>query len=146
MPTIDLGKVVGPAGAAAQISGASIGTVQTLPAGSSATAGVTAGGSAGNRSFTFDFGIPQGAKGDTGAPGADALHFTGVAVRADTGDIADISDAAITADHVLARCEIAAPVYITGNLAWRTAAGHFYLNGTCTAATTAQVTLVKKGN
>ena len=55
----------GAPGAAAEITGATAAATQ-LPAGSSPTAAVTAGGTAQARSFAFSFGIPKGDKGDTG--------------------------------------------------------------------------------
>jgi len=75
-----------------------------------------------------------------------ALYFTSVAVAATTGDIASISNAKITADHVLAECVFANPSAITTDVTWTTASGSLVLNGTCTAATTANIVLVKKNN
>lgn len=75
-----------------------------------------------------------------------ALYFTSVAVSATTGDIVTVSNAAITADHVLAECVFANPSAITTNVTWTTASGSLVLNGTCTAATTANIVLVKKNN
>lgn len=80
--------------------------------------------------------------GDAGG----ALWFTNVAISATTGDIATISDSAITADHVLGRIEWANPSYITTDVTWTTASGSFKLNGTCTSATTCNIVLVKKNN
>ena len=74
------------------------------------------------------------------------LYFTSVACSAMTGDFATVSDAAITADHVVAECVFANPSAITTNVTWTTAAGSLTLNGTCTAATTANIVLVKKNN
>ena len=75
-----------------------------------------------------------------------ALYFTSVAVTATTGDIVTISDAAITADHVLAECVFANPSAITTDLTWTSASGSFKLNGTCASATTCNIVLVKKNN
>lgn len=80
--------------------------------------------------------------GDAGG----ALWFTSVAIAATTGDIATITDAAITADHVLGRIEWANPAYITTDVTWTSSAGSFVLNGTCSTATTASVLLVLKNN
>ena len=75
------------------------------------------------------------------------LWFTSVAVSAGTSQqIIAVSDAAITTDYVLARIEWANPNYITAGYTWTTAAGSFKLTGTATAATTANVLLVRKGN
>ena len=75
-----------------------------------------------------------------------ALYFTSVAVAATTGDIATVSNAKITANHVLAECVFAKPSAITTDVTWTTASGSLRLNGTCTAATTANIVLVKKNN
>lgn len=75
-----------------------------------------------------------------------ALYFTSVAVNATTGDIATVSNAKITADHVLAEVTWANPSAITTDVTWTTASGSLVLNGTCTAATTANIVLVKKNN
>ena len=75
-----------------------------------------------------------------------ALYFTAVAIAATTGDIATVSNAKITADHVVAEVTLANPSAITTDVTWTTANGSLVLNGTCTAATTANIVLVKKNN
>lgn len=75
-----------------------------------------------------------------------ALYFSAVAVSATTGDIATVSDAAISADHVVAECVFADPVAITSVVTWTTASGTLVLNGTCATATTVNIVLVKKNN
>lgn len=75
-----------------------------------------------------------------------ALYFTSVAVSATTGDIATVSNAKITADHVVAEVTFANPSAITTDVTWTTSNGSLVLNGTCTAATTAAIVLVKKNN
>ena len=74
------------------------------------------------------------------------LYLTSVAISATTGDIASVSNAAITADHVVAECVFADSSAITTDVTWTTSAGQLVLNGTCTAATTANIVLVKKSN
>lgn len=75
------------------------------------------------------------------------LWFSSAAVSAGTAQqILSISDAAITADYVLARIEFADPGYITAMGSWTTDSGNFTLTGTATAATTANILLVRKGN
>jgi hypothetical protein len=74
------------------------------------------------------------------------LYFNNVAVSATTGDIATIVDARITSDHVLAYIEWGNSSAITTDCTLTTSAGSAVINGTCTAATTATVTLVKKCN
>lgn len=80
------------------------------------------------------------------AAGDKVLYLTGVTCSATTGDFVSVSNAAITADHVLAEVVFAVPSYITTNVTWTTAAGSLKLNGTCTTATTASVVLIKKDN
>lgn len=75
-----------------------------------------------------------------------ALYYTSVACSAMTGDFATVSNAAITADHVVAAIVFANPSAITTNVTWTTAAGSLTLNGTCSSATTADIVLVKKNN
>ena len=75
-----------------------------------------------------------------------ALYFTSVACSATTGNFVSISDAAITADHVLAECVYANPSAITTDVTWTTASGSLTLNGTCASATTCAIVLVKKNN
>lgn len=75
------------------------------------------------------------------------LWFSSAAVSAGTAQqILSISDATITDEYVLARIEFADPNYITTGYTWTTASGSFTLTGTATAATTANVLLVRKGN
>lgn len=74
------------------------------------------------------------------------LRFEGITVSALTGDIATVSDSRITADHVVAECVWGNPSYITTDVTATTSAGSLVLNGTCTTATTATITLVKKMN
>lgn len=72
-----------------------------------------------------------------------ALYITNVAVSATTGDIATVSDQSITSLHVVAECVFANPSAITSDVTWTTSSGSLVLNGTCTAATTANIVLVK---
>ena len=74
------------------------------------------------------------------------LRFENVAVSAATGDIATITDARITTDHVLAYIEWGNSTAISTDCTLTTSAGSVVINGTCTAATTVTVTLVKKCN
>lgn len=74
------------------------------------------------------------------------LYLTSVACAATTGNFASVSNAAITADHVLAECVFANPAAITSDVTWTSAAGSLTLNGTCASATTANIVLVKKDN
>ena len=74
------------------------------------------------------------------------LYLTSVACSATTGNFATVSDAAITANHVLVDCVFAKPSAITTNVTWTTASGSLTLNGTCASATTADIVLIKKDN
>ena len=76
----------------------------------------------------------------------DVLYLTSVACSAMTGDFASASNANITADHVVAECVFANPSYITSAVTWTTGSGTLTLNGTCSAATTCNIILVKKDN
>lgn len=76
----------------------------------------------------------------------NCLRFENVAVSATTGDIATITDARITGDHVVVECGWGNASAITTDVTCTTSAGSAVLNGTCTTATTATVTLVKKDN
>lgn len=76
---------------------------------------------------------------------AKALFLTGVTVSAVTsGTIVSVSNAAITANHVLVSCVFANPAAITSNGTWTTAAGSLTLTGTCVTATTCDIVLVAK--
>lgn len=75
-----------------------------------------------------------------------ALYLTSVACSAMTGDFATVSDANITANHVVVECVFANPSAITTDVTWTTAAGSLKLNGTCASATTCNIVLVEKGN
>lgn len=74
------------------------------------------------------------------------LYFTSVACAATTGNFATVSNANISADHVVVECTFANPAAITTDVTWTTANGSLTLNGTCVSATTANITLSKKGN
>lgn len=74
------------------------------------------------------------------------LFFSSVACAATTGNFATVSNANISADHVLVECTFANPSAITTDVTWTTSNGSLVLNGTCASATTANITLSKKGN
>ena len=75
-----------------------------------------------------------------------ALHFTDIPCSATTGNFATVLNAAITANHILIDITFANPAYIESDVTWTTAAGSLVLNGTCSTATTADITLLKKDN
>jgi hypothetical protein len=74
------------------------------------------------------------------------LYFSGQACSALTGDFCTISNAKITANHVVAEAVFANPSAITTDVTWTTASGSLKLNGTCSTATTVNIVLVKKNN
>lgn len=74
------------------------------------------------------------------------LFLTNVACSAITGDFATVSDAKITADHVVAEITFSAPNNVRSDVTWTTASGSLILNGKCYAATTANIVLIKKDN
>lgn len=75
------------------------------------------------------------------------LWLPGVTVSATTGSIVSVSDNRITTDHVLASCTWASDSSITALTSWSTeTAGQLTITGTCSAATTADILLVKKNN
>lgn len=75
-----------------------------------------------------------------------SLYFQNVACSATTGDFATVSNAKITADHVVASIVFSDLSVIVTKPTWTTANGSLTLNGTCTAATTVDIVLVKKNN
>lgn len=76
----------------------------------------------------------------------NCLYFNNVAVSVKTGDIATVANASITANHVVAECVWSNPSAITSDVTWTTEAGLITLNGTCSAATTVNLVLIKKMN
>lgn len=75
------------------------------------------------------------------------LHFSGQACSATTGNFCTVSNANITANHVVVECTFSKPSAITTDVTWTTANGSLTLNGTCADATcTATITLARKGN
>lgn len=52
----------------------------------------------------------------------------------------------ITADTVVLECTFANPSYITSNVSWTSYNGYITFSGTCSAATSANVVLGRKGN
>ena len=72
---------------------------------------------------------------------------TGVTVSATSGNIVTFNDSRITPDHVLANVVFTDNSKITALSSWSTqTAGRLTIAGTCTAATTAEILLIKKDN
>ena len=80
------------------------------------------------------------------AAASKVLFLTDVACSAMTGNFATVSNAAITADHIVVEVVWADPSAITTDVTWTTSAGSLVLNGTCASATSATITLIKKDN
>jgi hypothetical protein len=76
----------------------------------------------------------------------NVLYFTSQACSALTGNFCQVSNAKITANHVVAEVIFANPSAITTDVTWTTASGSLKLNGTCSTATTVNIVLVKKTN
>lgn len=92
-------------------------------------------------------GTPTGAIKSISDEAKDKVLFlTSVACAATTGNFATVSNAAITADHIVVDIEYANPSAITTDVTWTTSAGSLVLNGTCASATSATITLIKKDN
>ena len=77
----------------------------------------------------------------------EILYFYQQAVSAaSSAEIMRITNTAITDKTVVLECTFANPAAITSDVTWTSYAGYITFNGTCTAATTANVTLGQKGN
>ena len=77
----------------------------------------------------------------------EILYFYQEAVStASNAEIFRITNDLIDADTVVLECTFADPSYITSDISWTSAAGYISFIGTCTTATTANVTLGRKGN
>lgn len=56
------------------------------------------------------------------------------------------TDSDITADTVVLACTFANPSYVTSDVSWTSYDGYITFSGTCTAVTSANVVLGRKGN
>ena len=65
---------------------------------------------------------------------------------ANAAEILRITNSSITADTVVLGCVFDDPSYISGDVTWTSYAGYISFIGTCTVATTADVTLGTKIN
>lgn len=75
------------------------------------------------------------------------LYYTSQTVSvASSGTILTITDSLITTDTIVLECTFASPSYITSDVTWTSYAGYITFTGTCTTATTANVTLGFKSN
>lgn len=77
-----------------------------------------------------------------GGGGGCAMYFPSQTVNVATNaEIFRITSAAITTQTVLVECTFASPAYITSDVTWTSYDGYIAFYGTCTSATTADVTL-----
>ena len=65
---------------------------------------------------------------------------------ASSAEILRITDSSITTNTVVLRCDFADTSAISGDVSWTSYAGYISFTGTCTSATTANVTLGVKTN
>lgn len=77
----------------------------------------------------------------------EVMHFASQAVSvASNAEIFRITDAGISEDTVVLECVFAEPNCIRSDVAWTSDSGYIVFTGTCIYATTADVTLGRKGN
>ena len=77
----------------------------------------------------------------------EILYFYQQSVSAaNNAQILQITDTSITTNTVLLNITFAAPANITSGISWQSFNGYITFTGTCTAGTTANVTLGQKGN
>ena len=78
---------------------------------------------------------------------SSVTYFTSQTVSvASNAEILRITDTSITTDTVVLGCVFDDPSYISGDVSWTSYAGYISFIGTCTVATTADVTLGTKIN
>lgn len=78
---------------------------------------------------------------------SSVTYFTSQTVSvASNAEILRITDTSITTDTVVLGCVFDDPSYISGDVTWTSYAGYISFIGTCTVATTADVTLGTKIN
>ena len=78
---------------------------------------------------------------------SSVTYFTSQTVSvASSAEILRITDTSITTDTVVLGCVFASPSSVSGDVTWTSYAGYISFIGTCTVATTADVTLGTKIN
>lgn len=78
---------------------------------------------------------------------SSVTYFTSQTVSvASNAEILRITDTSITTDTVVLGCVFDNPSYISGDVTWTSYTGYISFIGTCTVATTADVTLGTKIN
>jgi len=88
----------------------------------------------------------NGQTGDITIPSGIQYFYQQAVSAANNAEIFRITDASITTDTIVLNCTFANPSYITSDIAWTSYTGYIAFTGTCTAATTADVTLGQKDN
>lgn len=81
-----------------------------------------------------------------GGKSAITYYTSRVVSVANDAEILRITNSSITADTVVLGCVFDDPSYISGDVTWTSYAGYISFIGTCTVATTADVTLGTKIN
>lgn len=136
--------------AAAEVISIATGAAQTATtkAGEASASATTATNKAGEASSSATAAANSAADAAASAAqiGDYCLWFKDQVVAATTGDILTISNAKITANHIVAECVWGDPSAITSDVTCTTSAGSLVLNGTCETATTATILLVYKTN
>lgn len=80
--------------------------------------------------------------GSGGGGSMSAMYFYEQTVNTGTNaEILRITDQRINSDTIVLECTFADPAYISSDVTWQSYAGYLTFTGTCTAATTANVTL-----
>ena len=89
------------------------------------------------------YGIKYGASGGAGS----IRYYSGQSVSAaSNAEILRITDANITTNTIVLECTFANASAISGDVSWTSYSGYIAFTGTCTTATTANVTLADKTN
>lgn len=96
-----------------------------------------------NTAFTATVYYVEGAFGGTGSISYFESQTTSVASNA---EIMRITDASINTNTIVLECTFANPSAISGDVSWTSYNGYISFTGTCTSATTANVTLADKTN
>lgn len=165
MPTVDLGSVVGPQGPRGytgdtgqtgaqgdpgpnQVSATTSTTLNGVLSGDGEWVGTTPVDSAPN---ALNTGNLISSAGVANALANEILYYNNQAVSVASGaEIMRIpasgTDSKITTDTIVLECTFANSQYIQSDVTWTSYAGYIAFTGTCTTATTANVTLGRKGN
>lgn len=93
-----------------------------------------------NGAWAISSGGSEGSGGSSG--GVNAMYYYEQTVNTATdAEIMRITDSRINTNSIVLECTFANPEYITSDVAWTSYAGYIAFTGTCTTATTANVTI-----